>query len=583
VSPETRPDELREGYVVCVDDDADFVKSLELFLPGQINESSPGPVHRFLFFTDPEEALQVLHEIVPGQGVLAMVISDQQMPHMKGTAFLSRIRERYPDCVRVLLTGHAGLDSAIAAINERLLDKYMTKPVDNEHDFTVSVRLLLQRFWMQRTIVEQRRTIEDLYRFSNALNALSDLPSTIRQTTSFASDALGYLHLSVWLIEGSRLVLQSPEGGAATTSFQLQGPEVAGWSDAPGPKRIAGPEDAPWAAALTAWHGKTLPAYPFVQTVLTSGSEVLGLLLAGEKQDGAPFDDEDLETLTYIGDTASIALYNQLRRAELAKAYEASSAQAVALAAANERLRMLDRLKDDFLSFVSHELRTPVSVLAAVEFLQPAPDSPRQTELVDILRHGYRRLKRFIERALAYQSWIAGERSRPAELVDFVELIRDAVARTRGLSDPDAHVSMTLGGPPCRILGSAPDLTEAVRVLLDNAVKFSPEKKWVEIRCENDGARVRLSVTDRGTGFPPELAEELLKPFTIADSLHHASGSAISLAKAAAIVISHGGEIQARSDGPGSGAEFTIHLPLAGAGHTLTSRIPTRITATPAH
>jgi signal transduction histidine kinase len=70
-----------------------------------------------------------------------------------------------------------------------------------------------------------------------------------------------------------------------------------------------------------------------------------------------------------------------------------------------------------------------------------------------------------------------------------------------------------------------------------------------------------LSVGDRGVGFPPELCEEILKPFTIADSLHHRSGSALNLAKANAIVIAHGGSIHAESEGEGRGATFTVRLP----------------------
>src|SRR5882762_10450560 len=98
----------QECFVVCVDDDPEFVRSLELFLPERINEeATSGPEHRFLFFTDPQDALESLNEIAIQRGILAMVISDQQMPRMKGTAFLAKIRERYPDCIRVLLTGHA--------------------------------------------------------------------------------------------------------------------------------------------------------------------------------------------------------------------------------------------------------------------------------------------------------------------------------------------------------------------------------------------------------------------------------------------------------------------------------------------
>ncbi len=216
-----------ECYVVCVDDDPEFVKSLELFLPGRVREASPGPPYRFLFFTDPKDALEALEEIRADQGVLTMVISDQQMPRMKGTAFLARIRERTPDCIRVLLTGHAGLESAITAINDQLLDKYLTKPVDNEHDFTVSIVHLLQRFWMQRTIDSQQRIIGELYRFSNRLNALTALPATVDHVTRFARDTFACGHASIWLLEEDELVRQGvtadPAGGGRA---RLSGPDV---------------------------------------------------------------------------------------------------------------------------------------------------------------------------------------------------------------------------------------------------------------------------------------------------------------------------------------------------------------------
>ena len=81
-------------FVLCVDDDPDFVKSLELFLPRRVQETcGPGPRYRFLFFTDPQDALESLEEVLSEQGVLTMVISDQQMPQMRGTAFLARDRK----------------------------------------------------------------------------------------------------------------------------------------------------------------------------------------------------------------------------------------------------------------------------------------------------------------------------------------------------------------------------------------------------------------------------------------------------------------------------------------------------------
>src|SRR6185295_8675904 len=93
------PSAAPEFYVVCADDDQDFVRSLELFLPERINDGDSGaPFYHFAFFTDPGEAVEVIREIHEGGGVLAMVISDQQMPQMKGTAFLAQVRKQCPEC-----------------------------------------------------------------------------------------------------------------------------------------------------------------------------------------------------------------------------------------------------------------------------------------------------------------------------------------------------------------------------------------------------------------------------------------------------------------------------------------------------
>jgi len=557
----------RECFVVCVDDDPEFVKSLELFLPDRINEgSAPGHSHRFLFFTDPRDALESLTEIVSAQEPLAMVISDQQMPQMKGTAFLARIRERYPECVRVLLTGHAGLESAITAINERLLDKYLTKPVDNEHDFTISIKLLLQRFWMQRTIAAQQRTLGDLFEFSNTLNALSSLDSTLEQVATFARSALNCGHASAWLIEGDELVLATHAPGSVPPArARLDGSMI---------ERLAGSRmarietlaEAPWFGGLAGSDVEARPACPFSQATLYAGQETLGILVVGDKATGPHFDARDEEILTYIADTASIAVSNRLQSNELERAYNDSRKQAIALQGANERLRLLDKLKNDFLSFVSHELRTPLTVLAGVELLQPAGDRPDQVELTAALREGYERLRRFIETALEYGSWIAGERARAFEQLDFSGVVGAASKEIRDSAERAVEVQVSVTDLPCPVRGNRSDLADVVRILLGNAVKFSPDGKPIRVTCEVSEAHVGLVVADQGVGFDPELAEELLKPFTIADILHHQSGSGLHLAKAAAIVIAHGGDLRAKSPGPGLGATFTVRLPLANPG-----------------
>jgi len=169
-------------------------------------------------------------------------------------------------------------------------------------------------------------------------------------------------------------------------------------------------------------------------------------------------------------------------------------------------------------------------------------------------------LRKFIETALAYGTLIAGQQQRAFETLDLGQLVRLEV---EGLAGTTPGIQATITSLPCPVRGNRSDLAEVVRILLQNAVKFSPDERRIRVTCETSGDHASLCVADRGIGFAPELAEELLRPFTIADSLHHQSGSALNLAKAAAIVIASGGEIRAESPGAGLGASFVVRLPLA--------------------
>ena len=116
-----------------------------------------------------------------------------------------------------------------------------------------------------------------------------------------------------------------------------------------------------------------------------------------------------------------------------------------------------------------------------------------------------------------------------------------------------------------RVHGKARDHATVVRILAENALRFSGADQAIEVTVSADAVAVRLVVADRGRGFPPEMAGELFRPFTIADAAHHARGTGLNLALASAIVDAHGGRITAVSAGVGTGATFTVELPVAAA------------------
>lgn len=251
----------------------------------------------------------------------------------------------------------------------------------------------------------------------------------------------------------------------------------------------------------------------------------------------------------------------QLCARDLKRAFERERAYARDLVAANARLGRLDRLKVDFLAFVYHELRTPLTHLSGVDMLDPLGDPAEQAEVIAILRNGHERLKALIRKAAEFFKWSSVERVDVSLPVDLGQLVREVVADIPALHAPDVVFSIRADAGPHLVGGSRTDLFDMIRVLLDNAIKFSPTLKSITVDLAGR-PEVSVIVTDRGVGLPSDMADELFQPFTIADVAFMSHGTGLSLAIAKAIVRAHGGRIHARSGGSGGGAEFSVELPV---------------------
>ena len=551
----------RERHVLCVDDDVDFLKSLEFFLPERVNAmGEEGLWYRFTFLDGPKKALETLCQLTQEGQLVAMLISDQMMPTMKGTEFLASARGLCEESIRVLLTGHAGIESAIGAINERLLDRYLTKPIDNQQEFVLSIRQLLEQYEMQFTIRDQRKLIHELYDFANTLNAKEDLQDTLEFVAKFAASALDCQEVAV---------VAGPQGAALSASSDWRGPlprlrPAAARAEALerlGATRVGLAPALEEVPLLEPTEGR-VPSGVVAFGILGGEKELLGVVVAHGPRRGT-FEERDLQTLAYIVNTASIALHNQVHRVKLRVAWAETRAQATNLAAANQRLLILDRLKSDFLAFISHELRTPLNHLSAVGLLNVLEDPDEMKEAAHIVQRGYERFERFIAKALDYFSCLGADALKSSEATDLVVTVGDMVDELRATRESDLDLEVTLPDAACSVLVERTMAEEIVRILLDNAVKFSSEKPRVRVVLETEGSRVRLIVQDQGRGFPPQWSTELFQPFTIVESMHHHEGTALSLAKVAAIVGTHGGEIRAESPGLGRGATFIVELPQA--------------------
>lgn len=257
--------------------------------------------------------------------------------------------------------------------------------------------------------------------------------------------------------------------------------------------------------------------------------------------------------------SGQLALYAR----DLARMVDAERERSRELAEANARLQLLDQIKSDFLTFISHELRTPLALMGAFDLYETEADPAERARVTEIIRAGYERLNGFVTRGLEYFDWLAGECSPVDELTDVGALVTRLVSAMPAFADGRTECRVDVPSEPCPVRGGAPALATCVQALLDNAAKFGGDRGLVSVTVARADGRVTVSVADRGRGFPPALAQELFRPFTVLDTLHHAKGTGLSLALAAAIVQAHGGSTRATSSGLDQGATFTLELPAA--------------------
>ncbi|PRH14896.1 hybrid sensor histidine kinase/response regulator [Burkholderia multivorans] len=228
--------------------------------------------------------------------------------------------------------------------------------------------------------------------------------------------------------------------------------------------------------------------------------------------------------------------------------------------------------KDAFIAAVSHELRAPsTAILGWADMLGDAADDPAVVrEGVAVIRRNILALTRLVDDLLDASRLGQGKFAIESAPVSIAECLNAAlqdvvpIAETKGvrIAEPCAGDGL--------VSGDAARLEQVFRNLLDNALKHTQSGGQIMPSLVVGPDTVQVRIADTGAGIPADRLEQIFEPFLqIRNPLHaQAGGLGLGLSIARSIVVMHGGEITACSDGPGKGATFTVTLPrLAQAGH----------------
>src|SRR5437879_1573154 len=231
----------------------------------------------------------------------------------------------------------------------------------------------------------------------------------------------------------------------------------------------------------------------------------------------------------------------------------------------------LAQLKSDFVSNVSHELRTPLALIrlyAETLELGRITTRDKKQQYYRIIRKESERLTALINNILDFSRIEAGRKEYEFRETDIAELVRNTLDSYRYQIEQqgfafEENIDPSL--PAVRVDREA--IARALVNLVNNALKYSTDEKFLGVKLYRDNGVLKLEVMDRGIGIARRDQAKIFEKFyrTGVPLVHNTKGSGLGLSLVRHITQAHGGEIAVDST-PGKGSKFTLSLPLAGAG-----------------
>lgn len=227
--------------------------------------------------------------------------------------------------------------------------------------------------------------------------------------------------------------------------------------------------------------------------------------------------------------------------------------------------KTLEEITSDFTNNITHELKTPIAVAyaandALLNFNQ-AEEKAKRDKYLQICQEQLQRLSGLVEQILS----MSMERRKTFRLhpepIQLRELIDPLLEQHRLKADHPLHIDCAISPEDLSVTADRSHLTNIISNLIDNAVKYSPERADVSIRCQKVNDTVEISISDRGIGISQEKLKLIFDKFyrVPTGNLHNVKGYGLGLYYVRTMMEKHGGSVSVAST-PGQGSTFTLRL-----------------------
>ncbi len=227
----------------------------------------------------------------------------------------------------------------------------------------------------------------------------------------------------------------------------------------------------------------------------------------------------------------------------------------------------LSRLKSDFVANVSHELKTPLALIrlfAETLELGRVPGQEKKQQYYRVIHKESQRLTQLINNILDFSRIEAGRKEYRFAPTDVNRVVADVLESYRfPIEQQGFALESELADDIPEIALDKEALSQALINLVNNAIKYSSDRKFIRLETRRAGGHLRLSVSDHGIGIAAGDQRKIFEKFYRAENslVHETKGSGLGLALVRHIAEAHGGSVELES-APGKGSTFTLVLPL---------------------
>ncbi len=424
---------------------------------------------------------------------------------------------------------------------------------------------VLQRALLQARQREQAQIQSALLQVSQAISSLTNLDELLQAVAQITHQLVGCDHclIASWEERQSAFTLRAQSGLDPALRKTL-------------PQTQLKPADIPFIQQAiearkpilltreeiretgSTWTQSLLGVENNLVVPLVLQDRVVGLIVAAYTQRKRPPGERATALVTGIARQAAVAIEN-------AHLYQDLQLHATRLERAYRDLKKLDERKAQFIQNVSHELRTPFTLIKGyLELLQEEEIgslSEKQKEGLAVIAEKTEALGQLILDIVTAQSIDVA--SLDLQEFDLGLLLRSALAK-HTLDAPGIHFESDLPAA-LRVKADPAMLERVLKLLLDNAVKFSPAGGLITLRARSEGEMIRVEIKDQGIGIPADALPNVFDSFYQVDgsTTRRFGGTGLGLSIANNIITAHGGEISVES-AEGAGSTFYFTLPLTG-------------------